>query len=65
MLVKKSVTGRQLALKMLPSGPELFLETPPDYHRYELRLTVTDGVTSRSVRSSLNTPLLKSSPDID
>ncbi len=53
MLVKQDEYGNPLALKRYPDGPVLNLEIPRDYQRYELRLTVTDGINSRSTRSPL------------
>jgi hypothetical protein len=57
MLVKKTPSGRHAAIRSLTNGPELTLEIPERYEQYELRLTATDGVHSRSIRAPLNIPL--------
>ncbi len=52
-LVKKDGYGHPIALKMLGTGPRLRLKFPPQHLRYEIRLTVSKGLSATSVRRPL------------
>ncbi|PPK86189.1 cellulose synthase/poly-beta-1,6-N-acetylglucosamine synthase-like glycosyltransferase [Neolewinella xylanilytica] len=52
-IFRKDAYGNPVLLQILGQGTEITLDFPHDHLRYELRLTVSDGVHSREVRTSL------------